>query len=166
MKNVKSWYFLGIMMVLYSILFFVNRDIFQNSILFFHSILLKIVPVFIFVFAMMVLVNRYITHDFVFKHIQANKWKSWLYVVLGGILASGPAYLWYPFLETLRSKGVHNGMLACFIYNRSIILPFFPVLVFYFGWRYSITLTLTLILASFVQAFFIEKVLPTNQVSS
>ncbi len=160
MKKSKSWHFLILMVLLYAVLFFAWPQIFWHSFNFFIKILVKILPIFALVFVLMVIVNRYISNDFIIKHIRGNKIKSWLYIIIGGILSTGPMYMWYPLLKNLRDKGINNGEIACFLYNRSIKPAYLPLIILYFGLKYAAILTLLMILMSLVQAFVVEKITP------
>ncbi len=108
----------------------------------------------------MVIVNRYMSNAFIIKHIRGNKIKAWFYIIIGGILSTGPMYMWYPLLKDLREKGMNNGEVACFLYNRSIKPAYLPLIVIYFGLKYTIILTLLIIIFSLLQAFIIEKIVP------
>ena len=129
-KKITAWYFLISMVSAYVILFFAWPHIFWSSFNFFEKILIKILPIFVLVFALMVAVNRYMNNDFIIKHMRGNKIKSWLYIIIGGVLSTGPMYIWYPLLKDLRNNGINNGEIACFLYNRSIKPPFFPLIIF------------------------------------
>ena len=105
-KNNKSWVFLGTMIGIYTILLFLNHEVFTTAIAFFQNILHKIAPIFIVIFVMMVLVNKFLTPQFVLTHIKDSSFKSWIFIVLGGIVAMGPPYIWYSLLKTLEEKGI------------------------------------------------------------
>lgn len=160
MKKFSAWCFLVIMISTYLVLFFLSPHIFWNSFNSFQKILIKILPIFIFVFVLMVIVNRYMSNEFIIKHMRGNKVKSWIYIIIGGILSTGPMYIWYPLLKNLRNKGITNGEIACFLYNRSIKPAYLPLIIFYFGLKYVTILTIIMVAMSLVQAFVIEKILP------
>ncbi len=162
MKRTNSWYFLLIMILLYAVVFFVSPSFFTSSFNFFTKTALKIIPVFIFVFLLMVLVNRYVDNSFILKRLRGNKIKSWFFIILSGILSTGPMYMWYPLLKDLKSRGVTNGEIACFLYNRAIKPALLPLIILYFGLKYTVILSLVMIFLSLVQAFIIEKILPTK----
>ncbi len=160
MKKLQAWYFLLGVILIYIILFFVFPTTFWTSFHFFQKILLKILPIFILIFVLMVIVNRYMSNAFIIKHVRGNKIKAWFYIIIGGILSTGPMYMWYPLLKDLREKGMNNGEVACFLYNRSIKPAYLPLIVIYFGLKYTIILTLLIITFSLLQAFIIEKIVP------
>ncbi|NIA18352.1 MAG: hypothetical protein GWO79_00525 [Actinobacteria bacterium] len=160
MKKFTAWHLLIFMIMIYAVFFFVSPYIFWSSFNFFEKIIIKILPIFALVFALMVVVNRYMSNQFIIKHMRGNKIKSWFYIIIGGILSTGPIYMWYPLLKDLRDKGISNGEIACFLYNRSIKPAFLPLIILYFGLKYVAILTLVMIAMSIVQAVIIEKTAP------
>ena len=155
----KSWYFLVAMILIYSVVSFFNYELFESSLKFFLNILIKIIPIFIFIFMLMIFTNYFITPEFILKYIEKNKGiKKWVFAVVGGVLSSGPIYLWYPLLADLKDKGISNGLIACFLYNRGALkIPLLPLMIVYFSWKYIIVLSLVMICVSVVQGLIINK---------
>ena len=100
-----SWYFLISIIIIYLFLLILKREFFSSSLDFFYNIILKVIPIFIFVFILMVLTNYFITPKFIMKHFKKRGIKKWFFVVIGGILSTGPIYMWYPLLADLKNKG-------------------------------------------------------------
>jgi len=70
-----------------------------------------------------------------------------------GIFSMGPMYVWYPLLGSLREKGASDFHLANFLSNRAVKPFLMPLMVFYFGWVFTLALTvLTVIGAQAVAA--------------
>jgi len=70
-----------------------------------------------------------------------------------GIFSMGPIYAWYPLLAGLREKGASDFHLANFLSNRAVKPFLMPLMVFYFGWAFTLSLTvLTVIGAQAVAA--------------
>ena len=81
--------------------------------------------------------------------MEANKGiREWIIAIVAGILSIGPGYVWYPILKDLRDKGVEDRFLVAFLYNRAIKIPWLPMLIFYFGWTYSVVLLIVMVIAS------------------
>ncbi len=158
-----SWIFFAVTALLYGAVFFYNADLFAKSWAFFAKSLKEILPVFGFVFVLMVVVNRYVTRDFVLKHLRGKGGLVWLYFILGGIVSTGPIYMWYPLLGDLRKNGVTNPQIACFLYNRSIKLAWLPVMAGYFGLTFVIVTTVLMVLLSLVQALIIWLVVGAGE---
>lgn len=154
-----SWYFLIIILLIYLLLFIFRQDLFSSSLNFFYNILLKIIPVFILVFVLMSLTNYFITPKFVIKHLGEKGIKKWFFIIVGGILSTGPIYMWYPLLADLRDRGLSYGLIACFLYNRAIKIPLLPIALFYFGWKYILILCFVMIVISVIQGMSINKLM-------
>jgi hypothetical protein len=151
------WYFLIIVLAVYIFLLIFYKTQFISSISFFGNILLKIIPIILFVFVLMIISNYFITPKFIIKHVKEKGIRKWFYVIIGGILSSGPIYMWYPLLADLKQKGLNYGLIACFLYNRAIKIPLLPLIILYFGWKYVIILTFVMICASVIQGILIDK---------
>ena len=120
-------------------------------------IFLRVLPVFAIVLVLMALANKYVTAKAITKHLKGRSWRGWTFAVAGGIISTGPIYLWYPLLADLRKKGLPDGMVACFLYNRAVKPPLLPLIVVYFGWTYTIILSATMILASLLQGAIMNR---------
>ena len=107
----------------------------------------------------MSLTNYFIKPQFILKHSKEKGIKKWFFAVVGGIISLGPIYVWYPLLKDLRDKGLDEGLIACFLYNRSIKIVVLPLAVFYFGIQYVAVLCLVMIIASVAQGLLIDKLM-------
>lgn len=153
----RDWRFLLIIIGIYGILFFIKEDAFWQSIIFSSQLLLKTSPLFLIIWLLMAFSNSLVGEKLIFKWLEKSKTYHWLLAIIGGILSSGPIYLWYPLLADLKKKGFNNGLIACFLYNRAIKLPLMPLLIYYFDWRYALTLTISMVIASIIQGVVINK---------
>ena len=88
-----SWYFLMTIIFVYILLLIFYRNIYFDSFDFFFQLAVKIVPVVFVVFVVMSLSNYFITPDFVMKHLREKGFKKWFYVIVGGVLSTGPIYM-------------------------------------------------------------------------
>ena len=75
-----------------------------------------------------------------------------------GILSMGPIYAWYPFVKTLHEKGVSNFHTANFLSNRSVKPAMLPVMIAYFGWRFTVVFTILCIFSAWITALAVKKV--------
>lgn len=147
----SSWRFLIIVAAGYGVIAMFNLPGIVASLEKAGSILLRVLPVFAIVLILMTLANKYVTAKTVTRHLKGRSWKGWVFAIIGGIISTGPIYLWYPLVADLRKKGLPDGVAACFLYNRAVKLPLLPLLITYFGWTYTVVLTITMILASLLQ---------------
>jgi len=155
----NSWYFLIIIISTYLVISIFKPEAYLASLNFFNQIILKVIPIFILVFVLMTFSNYFITPKFVIKHLKDKGIKKWFFVIIGGILSSGPIYMWYPLLADLKHKGLSYGLIACFLYNRAIKIPLLPLAIIYFSWQYILILTLVMIFISVIQGILINKIM-------
>ncbi|MGC9311035.1 MAG: permease [Candidatus Aenigmatarchaeota archaeon] len=158
-KPSGSWLFLCGVCALYVLAFLARPEIFYPSVSFFYGLVLKILPIFALVFVMMALVNYFVSPESIASKLEKRKKGKWLIAIVGGILSTGPIYMWYPLLADLKKKGVNYGLIACFLYNRAIKIPLLPVMILYFSWQYIFILTLVMVAASVLQGLLIERLM-------
>jgi len=157
-KSYLGWYFLLVVIILYLIAGFVKFDAILPSLIFSLKILINVIPIFVLVFVLMVVVNYYITPGNVNKYLgRTSGLKRWFIAIIGGIISTGPIYMWYPMLKELKKKGVNYGFIATFLYNRAIKLPLIPMIILYFGITFTIILTIVMIIMSVIQGLIFEK---------
>lgn len=82
----------------------------------------------------------------------------WLIAVGGGIISTGPIYMWYPMLKELKREEVQYGFIATFLYNRAIKPPLIPMMIAYFGWKYTVVLAVVMATISVIQGIMFEKI--------
>lgn len=79
--------------------------------------------------------------------------KGVIFSSLAGILSMGPIFAWYPLLKDFREKGMHDLYLANFLTTRAVKPFLLPVMIYYFGWLFSIVLNIMILLFSPLVAF-------------
>jgi hypothetical protein len=82
-----------------------------------------------------------------------------LIAISGGILSTGPIYMWYPLLNDLQKQGMRPSLIAVFLYNRAVKIPLMPLIIIYFGWIYMIVLLVVMIVVSIAQGWITEKLM-------
>jgi uncharacterized membrane protein YraQ (UPF0718 family) len=97
------------------------------------------------------LLNYWLRPAWIKRHLGSGGWRGWFWSLLAGVISHGPMYAWYPLLTDLRRHGMHDGLITCFFFARAIKVPLLPLMVDYFGWRFTITLSLYILLGSLVQ---------------
>ncbi len=160
-KNSKGrLYFLISVVLLYLMLipFFPNKSV--AVLKFFIKLLLRLIPIFIFVYAIMLLIYYFVNKAFLRKYMgEESGVKGWLIAIITGIISTGPMYVWYPLMKELRKNGVKDRYLATFLYNRGIKPAWLPLLIFYFGWFYSLTLLTVMAVLSILQGLMTERII-------
>jgi len=160
-KNKRSgWIFFGIMMLIYLCLFFIDRVFFIKVFMNLIHMLTRIIPIFVLIFIIMIIINYYVTPKMIAKYLSKNSGiKKWIIAIVSGIISTGPVYMWYSVLKELKEKGVSYGFIAVFLYNRAIKPPLIPLMIYYFGLKFTIVLTLLTIFFSILEGTIIEKIM-------
>jgi len=146
MKEVKAppklagrWKFLLLMVGTYLLVGWLDPLLVRAALVGFRGMFFKVLPILGVVFVALLLVNLLLKPERIRKHLGKDSGaKGWLYAVLGGILISGPPYVLYPMLGEFKKHGARNALIAVFLYNRNVKIPFLPVMAYYFGLRYTV----------------------------
>ena len=155
-----KWIFLIIAAALYLIAAMADFALFESALFGFVILAQKIVPVLVLVFVLMFLSNLFLDPKKINKLVgESAGMKGWIMSVAGGILSTGPIYMWYPLLSDLKEKGMKDGFMAAFLYNRAVKIPLLPMMVYYFGLKFTAILTFYMILFSIINGVFVEKLL-------
>ncbi len=149
--------FLMIVLVIYSIVALLNFSIAKDAFFDFLLMFIKIVPLLCFVFIIMIFVNLYFTKDRTKKYLGARSGiRGWIYAMISGILVSGPPYILFPLLGELKKQGMKNSLLAVFLYNRNVKIPFLPAMIYYFGFGFTVISSFYIIIFSILNGKIIE----------
>ena len=141
----------------YFLLFFINYNIAEQVFFNFWEMIKKIIPLLGLVFIVMVIVDIIFTKERTIKYLGKNAGiKSWIYLIIGGILTIGPPYVEYPMLGELKKKGMGNYLIAVFLFNRNVKIAFLPALVYYFSMKYAIVFSIYIILFSILNGLLIK----------
>ena len=160
-KKIKlnNIYFLGIVIILYLLLFIFYPDKTQKSLIVSGKLLMQLVPAFLLIIFFMGIINYFININQIKKYVgEKSGLKGWVIVTITGILSHGSIYMWYPFLKNLQGHGMKNSLVAVFLYNRAIKIPLLPIMIYYFGLAYVIVLSIYLVIASIVEGKIIETI--------
>jgi uncharacterized membrane protein YraQ (UPF0718 family) len=158
-KTRKSYgiIFLAFVVVVYFILFTLNRENVYRSLRVSGNILVNLIPVLLLVILFIGIANYFFKPKAVSKYLgKESGIKGWFVAALAGILSHGPIYVWYPLLKEFRQKGMRTGLIGVFLYNRAIKIPLLPLLIYYFGTAFTILLLMWMIIASLAEGKIIE----------
>ena len=161
----KNWYFLLAVIIVGIIIITVRPDALAPTFTFFLELLKKVIPILILVFVLLIIVNRFITREKILKHLgNQSGIKGWLITIIGGIISTGPPYLWYPLLKDLKKRGVRTRFIAGFIYSRAAVKPaLIPLMIFYFGLVYTIVISFVMMITSIFQGIAVEKIVEVKR---
>ena len=97
--------FFAVMLLVYLSLALANSHIFYRVLLSFWRVILRILPILVLIFILVLLVNYFVSPKAIMNHFRAGTaWRGWLIMILGGILSAGAIYMWYPLLADLKKK--------------------------------------------------------------
>ncbi|WP_027362771.1 hypothetical protein [Desulfospira joergensenii] len=149
--------FLISVLVMYGVTALFNMDTAGKALAYFSMMLTQVIPILGLVFGFLFLVNLFINPGWIQKHIGAGSGlRGWFYAVISGILISGPPYIIYPMLGELKKQGARKGLIAAMLYNRNVKPQFLPAMVYYFGIRYTVVLSVYIILFSLLTGKILE----------
>jgi uncharacterized membrane protein YraQ (UPF0718 family) len=141
--------FLALVIAAYAVTALYDPAIASRALGNFWSIVVRIAPVMVMVLALLFLTDLLIRPKSVIKYLGRESGPvGWLVAIAGGIISSGPIYVWYPFLADLRARGMRTALAATFLYNRAVKVPLLPLMIYYFGIAFTAVLTAYMILFS------------------
>jgi uncharacterized membrane protein YraQ (UPF0718 family) len=122
------------------------------------EVLVFILPIFMVVILFTALINLLLKPEKIATHLGSESGlKGWLIAMLAGVISHGPMYAWYPMIEDLKKHGLKNGLIATFFYARSLKLPLLPLMIEYFGWAFTIVLSVYVLIASLIQGMLVDR---------
>jgi uncharacterized membrane protein YraQ (UPF0718 family) len=149
--------FLITVILAYLISGFFDFNLVKNGFYYTIEIFLKISPILLLLIFINFLINRYFDSKIIVKYLGREAGlKGWLLAIIGGILVSGPPYILFPLLKDLKKKGMNNALLAVFLYNRNVKIPFLPVMIYYFGLTYTLIISFYIIIFSIFNGLLIN----------
>lgn len=144
-------------LALYFIVGIFNLQLAKEAAFNFFYMLIKIIPILFIVFIVMIGVDIYFTKDRTKNFVgDESGIKGWIYAIISGILISGPPYILYPLLGNLKKRGMKNSLLAALLYNRNIKIPFIPVMIYYFGIKFTIVISVYIIIFSIFNGILVS----------
>jgi len=155
-----KWIFLFLVFLLYLVLSIINFNLIERALSEALNLLWRIIPVFLLVFLFTLLLRLFFDSRKMLKFFGGgSRTKGWLFAILGGILSTGPIYMWYPLLSELKEKGMRDSFIATFLYNRAVKIPLLPMMIYYFGLPFTLALTFYMILFSIINGILVDKFL-------
>ncbi|HHD73071.1 MAG TPA: permease [Epsilonproteobacteria bacterium] len=122
------------------------------------EILTWILPLFVVVILFTAMINFFLKPKQIASHLgQESGIKGWLIAMLAGVISHGPMYAWYPMIEDLKKHGLKSGLIATFFYARALKVPLLPLMIEYFGWVFTVTLSVYILISSLLQGMLIES---------
>lgn len=138
-KKMLPWLFpLGVVLLCLA-LNFVSPDRTLSALRASGNILKQTTLPLILALVMLFALNLFITPAHVARFLGSRAGtKGVLLSSAAGIFSMGPIYAWFPLLKSLREKGAADFHLANFLGCRAVKPVLVPLMVTYFGWRFSL----------------------------
>jgi len=146
-----GWIFLILVGLIYVVVALLNLGVVEKAFFGFLQLVWKMIPVLGLVFVFIFLSNVVLREGSITRYLgRRSGLKGWLITISAGILSAGPIYMWYPLLSDLKEKGMREGLVATFLYNRAVKIPLLPMMVYYFGLIFTVVLMVYMILFSII----------------
>ncbi|BAZ93656.1 hypothetical protein TspCOW1_13610 [Thiohalobacter sp. COW1] len=153
-----GWLFLLLVLTAYGITGVIDTETTGQALRFSATVMLSALPAVVMVFFLLLAADLLFKPAWIKRHLGRTAGvNAWLLAVVGGVLASGPVYAWYPLLRELRDKGMRAPLAAVFLYSRAVKLPLLPLMIHYFGLAYTLVLCLYLLGFSIANGVLMEK---------
>jgi uncharacterized membrane protein YraQ (UPF0718 family) len=155
----KSWIFPMCVAGTYLILWMIIPDRTSQALRVVVHILIQVSVPLLLAFFMMFLLNLFVTPSHISRFMgQKSGALGILLSSAAGIISMGPVYAWYPFLASLKEKGASDFNLANFLSNRSVKPALIPLMIAYFGWRFSLVFAVFGVLSALAVAMSVSLV--------
>ena len=153
----RSWLFPAGVAVVYLILAITWQEQTLVALRSSGRILLQVSLPLMLAFALMFLLNLFISPAQVSKYLgHSTGLKGILLSSVAGMISMGPIYAWYPFLKSLKEKGASDFHLANFLASRAVKPVLLPLMIAYFGLRFSVVFTVSCIVLALLTAFMVH----------
>jgi len=128
------------------------------------KMLVKLMPVMGLVFTVNALVNNFIHPDWIERHLgKSSGWHGWALVLGVSMVMPGSPFIIYPLLHELTQKGLKKSLAAVFLYNRTVKITFLPAMTLYFGVRYTVVLSLFILVAAILNGIIVGNLSPPQE---
>ncbi len=148
-KGMIKWAFVLITLVIYGVLYIKYPSKASASMKTSLRVLFQISIPILIAFMFKFLINLYVSPAKMQKLLaKGTGIRGIIFSSLAGVLSMGPIFAWYPLLKDFREKGVPDLYLANFLTSRAVKPFLLPVMVYYFGWMFSIILNVLILIFS------------------
>ncbi len=148
----KLWnrLFFLITLTIFIIISLFNLDRAKQVIIYFFNLLTKtIIPILFLVYFLIFIFNLLLDNKKIQEKLTNGKSHiKYILVIIWWILSSWPIYMRYPLLKKLKEAWLNRWHIASFIYAKSIKLPLFPIMIYYFWLKYTIIFSFVLLILS------------------
>ena len=154
------WLFLAVVILIYGVIVVLDPDTARRASITAWSMLQRLAPVLVLVFILMFVIERFLSRENTVRWLgRESGWRGWLIAPVVGVLSTGPVYSWYALLGDLKDKGMRTALVAALLYARAVKLPLLPLMVHYFGARYTLLLSLLILAFSVINGLAMERLM-------
>ena len=149
----RQWLFPIGMVAVYMVIYFIAPNPTVKALMASETVLKQMALPLLLAFVMMVVLNLFVRPAQVSRFLGGRAGiKGILLSSVAGILSMGPVYAWLPFLAAIRDKGASDFHLANFLSCRAVKPVLLPLMIGYFGWRFSLIFTVLNMVGALVVA--------------
>ncbi len=157
LRVLRKWAFFLVVLAVYGVLATVEPVLTLEALRQSIRVLLQIALPITLALAMMFVINLTFQGPQVARLLSKGAGlKGVLLSSVAGMLSMGPVYAWYPLLRDLRKQGASDFHIANFLCCRSVKPILLPVMIYYFGWVFSLVLNLLIVLGALLVAFLTD----------
>jgi uncharacterized membrane protein YraQ (UPF0718 family) len=157
-SSVTAWWFIAGVAILYMVSSVIDSPRTGQALIKSSLLIFKIVPVLLMVIIFMTIINYFFRPQKVKRLLgKESGITGWIISLIGGVLSHGSIIIWYPLLKELQGQGVRPGLIAVFLYSRAIKLPLLPLLIYYFGWSFSIVFLFYILIGALIQGWLVDR---------
>lgn len=166
LKNIPAqWKFLILVFLLYVCILLAKAQFAGTIATQFLATLKEVLPIIAVVFFVMFLLNLFIRPEVIKKHLGHDSgFKGWVYTIIASIVIAGPPYVLMPMLADFRRHGMKTSLVAVFLSNRSVQPVFLPVMAYYFGWQYTIIVSVFIVIFSVFSGMIMGKMIEREMI--
>ena len=151
--RIRPWIFPVCVVNIYLILFLITPGRTWAGLQTAGHVLIQAALPLLLAFGVMILLNLFISPAHVSTFLGSGAGaRGVVFSAVAGIISMGPIFAWYPLLESLRKKGASDFHLANFLSHRAVKPVMLPMMILYFGWRFSLISTVFGVLSALVTA--------------
>ncbi|MBN1857257.1 MAG: permease [Dehalococcoidia bacterium] len=155
--------FFGIVAAIYALVLVVFPSTGKEALALTLAVLKALIVPLSLVFAALVLTNLFLKPKQVSALIGKDSGlKGSLLSLLAGIASVGPAYAWYPLLGTVHKHGGGAGQISVFLFGRAIKPFLLPAMIAYFGWVFSLSITLLTAIGALILGWTMNRIRGTT----
>ena len=148
------------MVALYAVIALFNFSYISESSTNAISAFIKLIPLLVFVFLVIFIVNYFLNPETIKKHLGHDSgMKGWLYAILGSMLITAPPYVTFPMLKELKKHGMKYSLIAVFMNNRHVQPALLPVMAYYFGLSFTMIISVYILIFAVVNGIIIGRLL-------